>query len=978
MKATPAISVRVSLRVCRHAVAALLALSAFIGISRGQALAAGSITGTVSNAATGQNLEGAEVTLQPGNLTVLTSRDGRFVLPQVAAGTYTLTATYSGLDPKSVEARIPPNGTANFEVGLSSSVYQLSKFVVEGEREGNALAITQRRNAGNVKDVISSDAFGNVADLNLGNFLQRMPGVSKEESEGEILLIRIRGVDSNMNAVSIDGTRGSNGSTRSLNRGFEIDKVPADFIETIEITKAATPDMDADSIGGSVNLRTKSALDRKGRRATYNLGHSFNLDQKSFRPLASLSYSDIVREKVGFLFTASYNESHKPRDRSNLVYEQTTATDRPVFFGAANWGQDQLKHKRAGLGLRLDYKLGAETKVYFNATYSIYEDQLNRRQPTASTPAAANIVSVTHNVTETRNQTFTFNQNRRERDVRTLNTTLGGERANLWGGRLDFTANFSPSKGAENRFIPARAVAGVGFRFDRSATHKYFTVAQISGPDILDPRNSTMNSVDLPEIQSRDQIFGAQVNYRKTFATALPLTIKTGARFREQVRRRDQDRNVYAYIGPNGVAGPVGATNDDDLGRFFDPGYTHVAFSYPRGLPFLKLPELQATLRSQPQLFSRNVALSTQDSIRLDSRAEESVTAAYVQGETRFGRLFVVTGVRMEETEFSGQGFRREITPAERARRAAITGTLSEAEIIRRNLAEYGNRSEAGGDYRNFFPSLHLKYNATRNLVGRLSYSTGIGRPNFGQIVPDMTVNNDNFTITSNNPDLQPQRSKNIDAALEYYFEPAGLVSVGVFEKKLSNFIYRANVGRVDDSNNIFGAEYEGYTLTTDRNGGSATIRGLEFSYSQQFSHLGGIWRGFGVFANMTWLRTAGNYGNAGDNRTGRSLPLFTPRTGNVGISYLARGWTVRVKMNYAADRLESYNADPSRRVYDKGSTPVDFNLAYALSRRLSVYADVINVFNTGTNHQYTYIPDRMTRNDLYTTVIKFGVSGNF
>jgi TonB-dependent receptor len=241
-----------------------------------------------------------------------------------------------------------------------------------------------------------------------------------------------------------------------------------------------------------------------------------------------------------------------------------------------------------------------------------------------------------------------------------------------------------------------------------------------------------------------------------------------------------------------------------------------------------------------------------------------------------------------------------------------------------------------------------------------------------------MTINNDNLTITSNNPDLQPQRSKNLDAVLEYYFEPAGLVSLGAFEKNLSNFIYRANVGRVDDSNNIFGEEYEGYTLTTDRNGGSATIRGLEFSYSQQFSNLPGIWRGFGAFANMTWLRTEGNYGNAGDNRTGRSLPLFKPRTGNVGVSYIAHGWTVRVKMNYSADRLQSYNADPSRRVYDKGSTPVDFNLAYAFSRRLSMYADVINVFNVGTNHQYTYIRDRMTRNDLYTTVIKFGFSGTW
>jgi len=370
----------------------------------------GAITGTVINTATGATLEGAEVTLEPGNISVLTAREGRFILPQVPPGSYTLTVTYSALDPKKVDARVTPGATSTYDVGLSSQVYTLSKFVVEGEREGNALAITQRRNAGNVKDVISSDAFGNVADLNLGNFLLRMPGVSKEESEGEIIRIQIRGVDSNMNAVSIDGTRGSNGSTRDFNRAFEIDKIPADFIETIEITKAATPDMDADSIGGAVNLKTKSALDRKGRRFTYNFGNTLNLDQKSFRPMASISYSDVIKNKVGLLFTASYNESHKPRDRSNLDYERTTATDRPVFFTAVNWGQDQLKHMRAGLGLRLDYKFTESTKVFFNTTYSAYEDQLNRRQPTLGTAAAANIVSVTNDITETRNQTFTFNQ----------------------------------------------------------------------------------------------------------------------------------------------------------------------------------------------------------------------------------------------------------------------------------------------------------------------------------------------------------------------------------------------------------------------------------------------------------------------------------------------------------------------------------------------------------------------------------------
>jgi hypothetical protein len=82
--------------------------------------------------------------------------------------------------------------------------------------------------------------------------------------------------------------------------------------------------------------------------------------------------------------------------------------------------------------------------------------------------------------------------------------------------------------------------------------------------------------------------------------------------------------------------------------------------------------------------------------------------------------------------------------------------------------------------------------------------------------------------------------------------------------------------------------------------------------------------------------------------------------------------------MNYTGDRLQSFNADPSRRTYNTVSRPTDLNLAYAFHRGLSVYADVINLFNVPTNHEYRFIPDRKSRSDLYTTVIKFGISGNF
>jgi iron complex outermembrane receptor protein len=940
----------------------------------------GTIVGSVSNAATGANLEGAQITLQPGNIAVLSTRDGHFTLPRIQPGSYRLSVSYAGLDPKTVSVDVRAGATAQLDVDLNAEVYRLAQFVVAGEREGNALAITQQRNADNIKNVISSDAFGDVADLNLGNFMQRLPGVSKEESEGEIFKIQIRGINSNLSAVSVDGTRASNGSTRSMDRGFEIDKVPTDFIETIEVTKAMTPDTDADSIGGAVNLRTKSALDRKGRRINYQFGNTYNVSQKSFRPTGSVGYSDLILGgKVGLLFTASYNESHKPRDSNNIAWERTTVTNRPAWFTGNSFGQDQLKHKRAGLGVRIDYKFSEVTRVYFNTTYSLYEDQLNRRWGQLAFPTQTQILNWSDTVTESRNQPLSVVQLLRDRDVNTLNFQVGGE-STVWGGKLDFNANHSPSKGTEWRFIPTQTIgtttAGPGFRMDRSVSKEWLTIRQISGPDINDPRNSLL-SVETQDYASDDKITGAQVNFRRPFRTALPFAFKTGARYRAQTRAREQERGFFEYVGPNGTRGPVGATNDDDLGRFLDPGYTYL----PAGmipLRWLKLPELETSLRGSPQLWSQNVFNSVRDSVRFDSKAEETVTSLYAMGDLRIGRLGIVSGVRMEDTRVTARGKKQELTREERARRTAWgTAPVTAAENTRRALAEYDNTVTAKGGYRDYFPSIHFKYDLTRNLVARVSYSTGIGRPNFGQIVPDMTINVDNETITSNNPDLKPQYSTNYDATLEYYFQPAGLASIAVFEKNIKEFIFRGTAGTVEPGS-IFGDAYNGYLLTTDQNGGSARVRGLEVSFQQQFSNLPGFWKGFGAFTNFTWLETEGDYGTPGQTLTQRQLPNFTPRSGNVGISYIAYGWTMRVKATHTGDRLAVYNADPSRMIFGVPHTPVDVNLAYSFSQRLRVYIDAINVFNVGSQSQYQYISDRRSRTDRFTTLIKFGFSGNF
>jgi hypothetical protein len=350
------------------------------------------------------------------------------------------------------------------------------------------------------------------------------------------------------------------------------------------------------------------------------------------------------------------------------------------------------------------------------------------------TPTAAQIVpGWTDAVTETRNHNLTLSQNHRIRTVESVNLVIGGEKR-FRSSFLDYGANLSHSRGTEDRVIPQMLVTGVGFRFDRSASSVYPTMTQISGTPYSD-RSQHRNSVfNFQDFDDKDVIKGAHLNWKKTFATAAPSSIKTGLRYRTQERDRDQERPYYTYVGRDGVAGANAATgvNDDNIGQFADLDYTYRSARGRYDPPPVVDPYAMVRhLESNPSEFILNVANTARDEVRFDGQIKEEVAAAYVMGDVQLGRLDILAGVRVEETSVSSRGVRQEITPDERARRAAWTGPVTPEELRRRTLSEWGNLREDEGEYRNVLPSVHFKYSPWANLISRLSYSTGLGRPNF-------------------------------------------------------------------------------------------------------------------------------------------------------------------------------------------------------------------------------------------------------
>ena len=120
-------------------------------------------------------------------------------------------------------------------------------IVVMGDQaRGQAKALNQQKTNVNVSNVISADQIGRFPDSNIGDALKRVPGIAMQNDQGEARNIVVRGLASELNSVTLNGNRIP--SAEGDNRKVQMDVIPSDMIQTIEVNKTLTPDMDADAI----------------------------------------------------------------------------------------------------------------------------------------------------------------------------------------------------------------------------------------------------------------------------------------------------------------------------------------------------------------------------------------------------------------------------------------------------------------------------------------------------------------------------------------------------------------------------------------------------------------------------------------------------------------------------------------------------------------------------------------------------------
>lgn len=952
----------------------LFAACAAAGFAQGN----GFVSGQVSNAATATFLDGAEVSVEGRSASALTDREGRFELT-LPPGPATLVVRYTGLEPQRLTVDIKAGVRLRQNIELNAGIYKLDAFTVSGPREGNAAAITKQREALNVKNVVASDSFGNVADGNIGDFLQQLPGITAVYVGADVRSVQIRGIDGALNSVTMDGDRMASSQSAGAGRTFEFEQASLNNIETIEVTKAPTPDMDADSIGGNVNIVSKSAFDRNQPRVfTYSIGgvwrpkyytRSDNFLRepiKNIGPSLNFSYADRLgaEKRIGVSVNFTYH-SQPGGDTAALATYQSVLTEPYYTQNITVPRPAGAPRTRLATGVKLEYKLSETTVLSFNTAYNwFHETNDTRAMVLGTTAAVANFrpgyTSFFGEILANNNSSSAITLTTDDKSGRTLQF-VPTIRHRLPGLEIDYGVSLSNSEtyydyaptGRHFSSRPKGAVSyrltNIGFTIDRRDNPKWPKYAQTAGPDLYNLANYGTMLLTQSDRMGEDEVRTAKLNVKKTFTAPFPITLKAGGVIRSQERALDNFSKRYNFTGADGIQ-----NNADDLGgiaQFADttPKWSDSNAGYrppPWANPF-------AVARHQalnPGLWREDVAFTNTSRLTGDRSIEETVTAGYAMGNLKLAKLSVLGGVRIEKTE----------TDAE--------GPVTVAGVI--------NRLRRKGSYRDVFPGLHLRYAPTRNLVSRLSYSSGIGRPSFDAIMPSDTINDVAQTVTIRNAGLKPQYSDNFDATLEYYFEPVGQLSASAFQKQVDGFQFTDTSQFVAaGADNGFDGQYVGYRISTTRNGGSAKYRGLELAYQQQFTFLPGFWRGFGFYANYTRLLTRGDYGGATVTST---VAGFVPKTGNVALTYLGHGLNVRLNAVWRSEYLVTNSANAALLVYQEPKLQVNLKTRYNFTRNTAIFCDVENLNKSPITETWVGSKDRPNQTRIVVAKVVAGISGRF
>jgi TonB-dependent receptor len=853
----------------------------------------------------------------------------------------------------------PPVETDIGRITTESGQGESVKVVVPSATIDRADAIAEKQQAPNLIDVQPLSEIIKLPDINTAEALQRIPGISLETDSGEGRFVHIRGLDADLNGTSYGGVRlpASNASSPSGGgRAVAFDTFPTGIIGGVELTKTSRPDMDAEALGGSINLVPRSGAEHGGAPfldADIGTGYEPLRRTPVYHGEVSAGRSFDGGDGIGGLFkganafsavvSAVYHEDSRGVDDIEEGYADQPGVPDKVLSNL-QFRRYEYHRKRYGLAANFDAKATENTSLYLRLMWSGYLETANKQflvlnnlNSDAGCPTLPSCIQDPNN----RNGFIASSAGLEADTTDSLERIQNG--LGVVGGssvfsnfKLDYHASFAlgTDRVSSSYGSSWSDPNPVPIAYDNNTDPRFPSFHTLDGTNPANPANYTLNNIGLGQSYTHDG----------ETAGVLDATIPTGSgdqtaewKFGLSVRERHKtSESTSPQFTPNGTISLAPYT--------YGSPQLYYNNLYNIGPPI--------SLVSVRNLANGNLGTITDDAAadasgNIDDR--ENVFAGYGQYSAKFGAVGVLAGVRVESTH------------------ATYGGNLFNSDLDTNTPAAERN------SYTNYFPTLQARYEFFDNLVGRATYSTGIARPGFEQITPGASISVTNFAVTVGNPGLKPTLGQNFDLALEYYPGDGQIAAAGLFYKKFRDYILLSQ-------QIVPGYPYPGLTgsITTVQSftNGPAHAEGIEGQYQQQLKFLPAPFNGLGYSANFTLVdsRAEIHPGIFG------LLPSTSKVTWNAAIFYERDPLEVRLAAGYVGQNLFAFGSttDNSTDVYSRHRTTLDLGTSYAIAHEIKVYFDAKNLLNTPLEFTEGRSDSRPIQREFYDITLLAGVRLSF
>jgi TonB-dependent receptor len=971
----------------------------------------GRITGIVETAERGERLRGAIVSIESLNLSTVTDSEGSFTLRRLSPGTYTVEVSYIDREPFATTVEILEDEMEELNVALvrQGQTAGIEEVVVVGRliADAEAAALSRQRAADSVKNILAADSIGRFPDQNAADALGRVPGISIERDQGQARFVNVRGAPAEFSNLAFNGVAAPVAEGRSA----RFDTVSNHIIKSIEVQKAVTPDVPADSIGGFINVETNGAFDKDGLYADLAVAGGIRelgggpIEQYQVTASNTFGENRFGEDRFGVLLSASYYKVNQVTDNTENRWE--VQDDGEVWSRQADYRLYRLNRSNTSYNARFDFRPSENHNFYANFLYSDFQDFEIRDQhiydfddsfsghpdsdegfdPSISSPLRGTVigpdVDASFNVRTDVEAVFT-SQLGGEHDFETWHVEwVGGYNETISEREGDSAyqeygiPNYEPTSDTD----PTPENPGVSVTYDYSnpdapIVDVFETVIGPDGAPTLGERLSgppvdffLFEDVEQSEDIAENEEFFFQFDVERPWA---PFGITSDLKFGGRVALRsasvnDTDLEVNDDILATGLELPYAAFLSDRVSRATFPQPTMFEFND------------ELSRRQQAAAFDAALAnglLVTQDNVWDEFYdVDENLYAVYAMNTFRWENFDIIVGGRVEFTDMSG-------VANEELNGDAIEELLEEGSGPV-TLADMYAARDANGDpiiaqveadqsYVDFFPALHFNYRPMEDLVVRLAYTESILRPSPRQFAPARFLGADSdeqaglIFISGGNPELEPYRSQNLDLYVERYLPYRGILSFGLFAKNIDDPIFGSTQSVDGASFGFPGAEVR---LSGPLNGSDGEIRGFEATYSQQFGFLPSPWDGFGVQLNYTYAeddaRTPALFNEATGQNDGLSrstgLSGASDETYNASVFFEKYGVSARISYQYRSEWLNSIDLGEPRldRFWDARPS-LDASLRYSISDNWLLFLDANNLtdefgrrYNGDTNTVY-------------------------